>query len=91
MSSILSIIVKAILGLLIAVLERIAERQKQIQQGRDEVLEAVKKREQEIDQALKELRDTATSSDDDINFLRDHSNRRKDTVSGNKLPNAGNS
>jgi hypothetical protein len=90
MSTLLSLIVKGILGLFIAILERLTERQRQIQKGRDEVLEAVKKREQEIDQALEELRDTPSTDDDDINFLRNRSNRRKNSVPGNNVPNSRN-
>ena len=82
-------VIKAVLEWLTGLWDRFIQKQKNIEQGRQEVKQAIEKKEQEVDKELQKLRDTDTSFDDAINELRNRSNSGVDELSSNKTSNTG--
>ena len=82
-SILVSAIVKAVLQWLKSLVDSWIEKQKAVEQGRQEVLKKLEDKEREQDNALKELGNTRPTDDDFANELRDgynHFEKKKYTA-----------
>jgi len=76
-----TIVVKAVLEWLTSLLTRLIERQKLIEQGRQEVIKSIEDKNKEADEELKKVGKAAANSTDDelADELRDGYNRQRNT------------
>jgi len=74
-----TIVVKAVLEWLTSLLTRLIERQKLIEQGRQEVIKSIEDKNKEADEELKKVGKAAANSTDDelADELRDGYNRQR--------------
>ena len=74
-----TIVVKAVLEWLTSLLTRLIERQKLIEQGRQEVIKSIEDKNKEADEELKKVGKAAANSTDDelADELRDGYNRKR--------------
>lgn len=77
-SWLITAIVKGVLSWLKSLWDSFIQKQKHIEQGRKEVLEAIKEEDEKVNEAIEKLRNTNLTVDDALDELRDGYNSRNE-------------